>query len=449
MRNRILQQLPLVESAIKHEHARELQQITALLAGRSEILGLLHADLVRGLRDPKAGRKGMMSADQVLKVLVIKQMNGFSYRVLAYHLEDSRTYRAFCGFGIADDIPSASTLQRDVKMIRPETLEAINRVMIGIASDKKIENGRKVRVDCTVVESNIHHPTDSTLLEDGVRVLCRLTQGAVKSFGATVSDHRRRARKRALGILNAKRNKARVKLYRDLLKITRKTVGDAERVADELTHAAPTDWITAVAITAELRRFIPLVRRVIDQAERRVLKGETVPSAEKLVSIFEPHADVIVKDRRETYFGHKVVLTGGASGLLTDLVVEKGNPADSILAEKMIARQKEIYGRAPRQAAFDGGFASRDNLKKIKAHGVQDVAFHKKRGLKVADMAKSTWVYKRLRDFRAGIEGMISFLKRCFGLGRCDWRGFESFKAYAWSSVLAANLLLMARRMIV
>lgn len=448
MRKTIQQQLPLVEPAIKHEHARELHQITQLLAGHPEIFDLVHADLVRGLRDPKAGREGMMSGEQVLKVLVIKQMNGFSYRVLAFHLEDSRTYRAFCEFGIADETPSASTLQRDIKMIRPETLEAINRILLEIATAKGIEKGRKVRVDCTVVESNIHHPTDSTLLADGVRVLCRLTQQARESFGVTVSDHSRRARKRALGILNAKKNKARVKLYRDLLKVTRKTVRDAERVADELRRAAPADGITAAAITAELRHYIPLVRRVIDQAERRVLKGETVPPAEKLVSIFEPHTNVIVKDRRETYFGHKVVLTGGASGLLTDLVVEEGNPADSTLAEKMIVRQKEIYGRTPRQAAFDGGFASKDNLENIKTLGVKDVAFHRKRGLKIGDMAKSTWVYKRLRDFRAGIEGMISFLKRCFGLGRCTWRGFESFKAYAWSSVLAANLLLMARRMI-
>ena len=179
-----------------------------------------------------------------------------------------------------------------------------------------------------------------------------------------------------------------------------------------------------------------------------MLNGETVPSGEKLVSIFEPHTDVIVKDRRDTYFGHKVVLTGGTSGLLTDLVVLEGNPADSTLAEKMIVRQQEIYGRAPRQAAFDGGFASKDNLKEIKELGVKDVSFSKKRGLKISEMAKSTWVYKRLRDFRAGIEGMISFLKRCFGLGRCTWRGFESFKAYAWSSVVAANLLLMARRML-
>ena len=448
MRKSIQQQPPLVEPQIKHEHAKELHQIGLLLAEQPEIAEWVHADLVRGLRDPGAGRKGRMSAEQVFKALLIKQMNGFSYKVLAYHLEDSRGYRAFCGFGFADDTPSRPALQRDIKRIRPETLEKINRVLLATAVEKKIEKGRKVRVDCTVVESDIHHPTDSTLLKDGVRVLCRLTQAAKTLIDVPVTDHSRRARKRALGILNAKRNKARVKLYRDLLKVTRKTVNDAERVADDLKSVLTTDWITAAAIEDELRHYIPLVRRVIDQAQRRVLQGQKVPADQKLVSIFEPHTDVIVKDRRETYFGHKITLTGGASGLLTDLVVEQGNPADSTLAEKMIARQKEIYGRAPRQAAFDGGFASKTNVPDIKALGVKDVAFHKKRGLKISEMAKSAWVYKRLRNFRAGIEGMISFLKRCFGLGRCAWRGFDSFKAYAWSSVLAANLMMMARRML-
>jgi IS5 family transposase len=183
----------------------------------------------------------------------------------------------------------------------------------------------------------------------------------------------------------------------------------------------------------------------MDQTRRRVIAGEKLKPEEKLVSIFEPHADIIVKDRRDTYYGHKLALTGGASGLITDLVVWEGNPADSKMATEMIERQREVYGRVPRQAAFDGGFASKTNLAQIKELGVKDVAFSKKRGLEISDMVKSTWVYQQLRNFRAGIEGMISFLKRGLGLDRCNWSGFESFKAYAWSAVVAANLLLLAR----
>ena len=447
MRNKNSKQLKIVEPGIDHEHARELKEIQRLVEENPSILDLIHADLIRDLVDPEAGREGM-TARQVFCVLLIKQMNGFSYRVLQYHLADSRTYRWFCGFGIADVIPSESTLNRDIKRIRPETMEAINRILIASAAKKGIEKGRKVRVDCTVTESNIHHPTDSTLLLDCVRVLCRLTQRAKEKHGIPASDHTRRAKRRAMGILNAKRNKQRVPLYRDLLKVTKKSVSDAELILGRLKEVATDNVMSLASLCAQLAHYIPLSKQVIEQTERRVLCGESLKPEEKIVSIFEVHTDIIRKDRRDTYYGHKLAVTGGASGLLTDLVIEEGNPSDANIAKKMIERQKDIYGRLPRQAAFDGGFAAKNNLSDIKGLGVKDVVFSKKCGLEISDMAKSTWVYKRLRNFRAGIEGMISFLKRCFGLTRCTWRGFESFKAYAWSSVVTANLLLMARRML-
>lgn len=447
MRNRIRKQTRLVEPSIEHEHANELKQIREIVSGCPEIADLVYEDLIRGLDDPDAGRDGGMTAEQVFKVLLIKQMNGFSYRQLEYHLADSRTYRWFCDFGIADKIPSESTLNRDIKKVRPETLEAANRIILGVAESCGIEKGRKVRVDCTVTESNIHHPTDSSLLWDSVKVLCRLTERANEAFGIKVPDHRRKAKKKAMGVLNAKNDKARKKHYRELLKVTKKVVANAESVLASLLSLG-TLSITALSIGAELKHYLPLCRRVIEQTERRVLLGEKLKPEEKLVSIFEPHTDIIVKDRRDTYYGHKLAITGGASGLLTDLVIEDGNPADTTIAQRMIERQKEIYGRVPRQAAFDGGFASKPNLSSIKDMGVKDASFSKKRGLEIDDMTKSTWVYKQLRNFRAGIEGMISFLKRCFGLRRCTWRGLTSFKAYAWASVVTANLLLVARRML-
>jgi IS5 family transposase len=263
------------------------------------------------------------------------------------------------------------------------------------------------------------------------------------------TNHSRRAKKRALQILNTRGSGDRKGSYKDLIDYTSRTISYANKAAQQLEQVAVVFGQDAIAAREELLHYIALGNRIVSQATRRVFLNEKVPSAEKLVSIFEPHTDIIVKDRRETYYGHKVVLTGGSSGLLTDLVILEGNPADAIVATEMISRQINIFGRVPRQAAFDGGFASKNNLETIKAMGVSDVAFAKRRGIEVGEMAKSTWVYKRLRDFRAGIEGMISFLKRSFGLSRCTWRGFESFKSYAWTSVVTANLLLMARRMIV
>jgi transposase, IS5 family len=166
---------------------------------------------------------------------------------------------------------------------------------------------------------------------------------------------------------------------------------------------------------------------------------------EKIVSLFEPHADIIVKGGRDVQYGHKLNLTTSRSGLILDLVIEAGNPADSERFLPMLKRHIAFYGEAPRQTAADGGFATRDNLSEAKALGVRDVAFHKKAGLRIMDMVKSNWVYRKLRNFRAGIESDISCLKRAYGLARCLWRGLDHFTAYVWSSVVAYNLALFAR----
>ena len=196
----------------------------------------------------------------------------------------------------------------------------------------------------------------------------------------------------------------------------------------------------------EIKKYIELGWQVIDQTERRVIHGESVPASEKVVSIFEPHTDIVVKDRRETFYGHKICLTGGSSNLIVDCVIVDGNPADSTLTDQMIDRQNDIYGRYPLKVALDGGFASKENLESAKAKGVKDVCFAKKRGLEVEDMCRSEWVYKRLRRFRAGVESGISWLKRCFGLSKCIWKGLRSFKSYIWASIVSANLLTLARK---
>ena len=450
MREIVHQQPPLVPASIKHEHADELRQMGAVLDELPHAVELVHADLVRPGTKPNKGRKGM-TAEQVLRALVIKQMNGFSYADLSFHLADSSCYRWFCRLGIGDAAPKKSTLQKAIKRVRAETWETIDRMIVEYAAKQGIERGNKVRSDCTVVESNIHHPTDSSLLWDCVRVLARLMGDAHESFGINFSDHSRRAKRRAIGIANAKKDADRLLLYKDLLKVTDKTLGQAEPVAKQLDVVVTADlmvMLKAQAIAAQLRHYASMTGNVISQTERRVLRGESVPAAEKLVSIFEPHTDIIVKDRRETLYGHKICLTAGVSGLVTDVVVEQGNPADSTLAVKMVERHREVFGRVPRQIAFDGGFASRSNLTELKALGVKDVAFSKGRGLGITEMVKSSWVYRRLRDFRAGVEGVISFLKRGFDLTRCRWSGFASFKAYVSASVLSCNLLIVARHLL-
>jgi IS5 family transposase len=446
MRKTVAEQMPLVPAQIDHAHARELAAISERLDGAPQVLRLVQRDLTRGV-SAKKGREGM-TAEAVLRCALAKQMNTWSYEELSFHLIDSLLYRWFCRIGIADEPPKKSTLKRNIKRVPAETWEKINALLLQQAAEEQLENGRMVRTDCTVVEANIHAPSDSSLLWDCVRVLARLTERAQERVTTPFGDHRRRAKRRAIGIQSARTKADRVPLYRDLLKVTDKTVRYATAAAsalDDYVGKSIMDLAQAGALASEIRQYLVLTAKVADQTRRRILHGESVPASDKIVSIFEPHTDIIRKDHRETLFGHKVALTTGRSGLVLDCVVLEGNPPDHSLATDMIKRQERAYGRPPRQVSLDGGFASKANLNDIKALGVNDVCFTKCRFLSITDMVKSTWVYRKLRRFRAGIEAGISFLKRCFGLDRCTWRSLRSFRAYTWASLVSHNLLVLAR----
>ncbi len=450
MRKKYQKQMPLMPSNIEHPRAKELERISQILDSIPTIADMVLQDLTHGVKHRNCGAEGM-TAEQVLRAAIIKQTEGFSYNELAFHTVDSNTYRNFCRIGLVDKGFKKSALCKNIKALSPETWESINRLLGAYGEDKDIEKGKEARIDCTVVCSNIHEPTDSSLLWDSTRVLTRILNKMKEGLVADIlfTDHTRRAKRRSLQILNAKSKKARVKPYKDLLKITGKTVSYSKSAAAVLESYGFTDtrdMALAVAMLKDFEELIPLAEKVIDQTTRRILHDEKVPAQEKIFSIFEPHTDIIIKDRRDEYYGHKVCLTGGSSNFISDCLIVDGNPADSTLTCQMLDRHDEIYGRYPLNAALDGGFASKANLKAAKSRDIKNVCFAKKRGLKEEDMCQSRWVYKRLRRFRAGIESGISWLKRSFGFWRCTWKSFRSFKSYVWSSIVAANLFTLARQ---
>lgn len=447
MRRSVRDQLSLVPAPFGHEHIRELDAVRAILDAHPEFARWIQADLLAGGIDADRGRDGM-SGEEVLRALVIKQANGFSYDGLAFHLIDSQSYRAFCLIGVADTPPKRSTLQRNIKLVRAETLERINRALVHYAQEQGIEDGRRLRSDSTVIEAAILEPTDSRLLFDCVRVLARLLREARDYVALEYTNHHKRAKRRAIAIQHAAKPEQRLPLYKDLVKVAENTVASAQFSVGKLEQAFPPEAFHQPELGKlrdSLQHYIKLAERVLDQTRRRVFNEETVPASEKVVSIFEPHTDIIRKDRRDTLYGHKVFLTAGASGLIVDCFVERGNPTDSTKAVNAANRAIKVLGKEPEQIVFDGGFSSRSNLDEIKALGIRDVAFSKAPGLAIKEMVKRTWLYQRLRHFRAGIEGIISFLKRCFGWDRCAWRSYGSFRAYTWGSVLAANLVMLAR----
>src|SRR5437773_2631540 len=438
-------QATIFEVFAEHEIGRELKAISQWLDEHRALLSLAASDLRRhGIQE--TGRHGL-PAEAVVRCALLKQYRQLSYEELAFHLEDSASFRAFARLPLSWS-PRKSMLHKTISAISAisaASWEAMNRAAVCSARQSKLESGTMVRIDSTVTQALMHAPTDSSLLWDAVRVMVRLLKQASALPGAPSiiwRNHRRLAKKRALAIQYSRGKAQKAKLYRELIAATRATVSTLEHAVQCLAEGAT---IQAELWLGQVRHYLPLIERIITQAERRVLAGEAVPSGEKLVSLFETHADIIVKGGREVHYGHKLNLTTGKSGLILDVVVETGNPADAERFLPMLERHIARQGAPPRQTASDGGYASLDNLKQAKALGVQDVALHKKRALTIDAMVESRWVYHKLKNFRAGIEANISCLKRAFGLARCTWRGLDHFKAYVWSSVVAYNLTLFAR----
>jgi IS5 family transposase len=441
MRQQRTIQASLFDLFAAHEIGRELKAMSVWLDEHPALIALVGDDLRRRGVKP-TGRQGL-TAEAALRCALLKQHRQLSYEELAFHLEDSASFRAFARLPLAWT-PKKSVLHKTISAIRAETWEAINRAVLASARQEKVELGEMIRLDSTVTAALMHEPSDSSLLWDAVRVMARMLKAAEALAGGEPlawRDRRRAAKRRAHAIQYTRGRPGRVQQYRELIKITRAMAAHLDEATTRLS--------TVVSVVAEVWRAAishvrPLIERIIAQTERRVLGGEAVPANEKIVSLFEDHADIIVKGGRDTQYGHKLNLVAGRTGLILDLVIETGNPADSERFLPMLERHIAFWGRAPRQAAADGGYASGHNLDQAKARGVADMAFHKKAGLRIEDMVRSRWVYRKLRNFRAGVEAGISCLKRAYGLGRCTWRGLAHFRAYVWSSVVAYNLALFA-----
>ena len=313
MRKKSKKQLPLMPDASDHPQAVELENISRILDANPTICDLAMQDICmvnKGKR--KSGANGM-TAEQAVRAAIVKQMFNFSYQELAFHIVDSKSIRRFMRIGIADKGFKKSTLNNNIKALSPQTWKAINEQLVQYAAEEKIEKAREVRIDCTVVESNIHEPTDSSLLWDSVRVLTRLLHRAKNDYGLRIlfQDHSRRAKRRLLGIMNSRSKKDRKRKYADLLKVTEKTISYAHKAIEAIDKVASTGN-GLMLLRLDLNQYGQLAARVIDQTQRRVLLGENVPAADKVVSLFEAHTDIIVKDRRDTFFGHKICLSSAA-----------------------------------------------------------------------------------------------------------------------------------------
>jgi len=431
-----------------------LGAIAAFLDVHEELVTRIRSDLRRGLKQPDTGRSGM-APREVLRSLVLMRVKNWDYRELRERITDGYTLRLFTGFGCRP-VPKHNAFQRAFVRLTPATLRTVNDLVVKAAVDVGVEDGKKLRVDTTVVQTDIHHPTDNTLLWDAVRVLSRLLDRLGRLVGRRIKgfhNRTRAARRRMQAIQRmstTQRLRQQTAKYRELIGIAEEVVACARSALDKPATCG-NNLLRDLAV-AELRKEIDhyrgLADRVINQARRRVLDGEQVPNAEKIYSIFEPHTDLIKrgKVRSPIEFGHKVFLAESARGLITQYQVLNGNPPDEQQVSYSLQRHKRAFGRAPELYSGDRGFFSERNLTLCEDSGVKVVCIPQSGGKRTPQ--REAWekapTFKHGQRFRAGIEGRISVLFRGRGMKRSLAEGSERFELLVGAAVLANNLMNIA-----
>ena len=432
-----------------------LQSISDFLDDHEEMIETVRRDLERGLKKPRTGRSGL-TPSQVLRSFILMRVKNWNYRELRERITDGYTLRQFTDF-YCQPVPKHDAFNRAFHRLTPETLQAVNELVVQAAVDAGLEDGQKLRVDTTVVQTDIHHPTDSTLLWDVVRVVTRLVgrfkkavQQRIKGFGNRTRAARRRMQ--AIQRMTPKeRHERQIEKYRELIEVTEEVVTSAQKVVEQTRKARGKDLVAEMAVPElrkEIDHYCELGERVIDQARRRVLEGEQVPNAEKIFSIFEPHTDLIKRGKVLTpvEFGHKVFLAESAQGLITQYEVLQRNPNDEQYVEPSVQRHKKMFGHAPEVYGSDRGFFSEQNVKSCKRNGVKVVCIPQCGGQKTAKRKayEKSPDFKKGQRFRAGIEGRISVLFRGRGMKRCLAEGHERFELWVGAAVLANNLMRIA-----
>jgi IS5 family transposase len=425
-----------------------------------QLLEIVHEALAqRWPQSRTRGRRGT-PAEVVLRLLLLKHIRNWSYSILEREVRANLVYRQFTRIG-AEKVPDAKTLGRLAVALGPQIIEKIHQRVVAIAREKKLIQGRRLRLDTTVVESNIHYPTDSSLLGDGVRVLTRTMKRIAKiagAVGAQLRDRTRSVRHRVMEIGRASRSRAsqgqeRMKnCYRKLLSSTSRVVGQAKRFAREVASgvkhgASVTEQVCLEADRAYLEKMIPLVRQVMHQTRERVFKGNTHVHG-KLVSLFEPQTEIIRKGKaaKPTEFGKMVKIQEAEEQIVTDYAVYDERPSDCDLLLPALDVHEQLLGRTPRVVTADAAFFSLNNESTAQARGVKRVAIPNAntKSAERKKLQKKRW-FRNAQKWRTGSEGRISLLKRRHGLNRSRYKGQSGMKRWVGLGVIADNLINIGR----
>ena len=435
------------------ELSPELKKMDAYLEDE-KLFRLIRGDLAK--RYPKTTETGRHSTpvEVVLRMLVVKRLYGYSYAETERVVRDSLSLRQFCRVFL-HDVPDEKTLIRWAHVIQPKTLEKFNERIMQLAIERKVTKGRTLRTDGTVVESNIHPPSDSRLLADGVRVLARTVVRARELLQHNVQepfeDFTQAAKQRARQIGETLRKKSEAAKtagrghYQELLEMTRKTIESARHIQKQLQECQEQK---AKRLKEILETFLPRTEKVIDQTTRRILHGEQVPASEKIVSLFEEHTDIIRrgKESRPVEYGHKVWLNEIDGGLVSHYRILDGNPSDEEQWKPSLQAHLKTFHQPPQQASGDRGLYSEPNEQLAHDLGVKKVILPQRGHRSNARLKHEhkAWFVKG-RHWHAGVEGRISVLKRAHNLDRCLAHGLTGFQCWVAWGVIAGNLAVLGR----
>jgi IS5 family transposase len=426
----------------------ELLEDEALLEIVFEAQGTRHA------KSRTCGRR-QTPADVVLRMLILKHVRNWSYDTLEREVRGNVVYRTFCHIGL-ERVPDAKTLVRLGQTVGPEAIRQLHARIVAVAQQRSVIQGRKLRVDTTVVESNVHYPTDSSLLNDGARVLTRTMKKIERTCGGLKKQVRNRMRsvtRRVIAIAHALRHKGREgeekrkREYRELIRVTRQIVNDARRVLKEAGELPRRFRSKAGTAIEQLQTFSERVSRVIRQTRARVFGGIT-QSPDKIVSLFEPHTEIIRKGKagKPNEFGKLVQLQEAENQIITYYEVFDERPSDQRLLVPAVEAHLSRLGRVPRLVAADAGFYSQSNEAAIQAMGVRYTSIPNRstKSESRRQLQKKRW-FKNGQKWRTGCEGRISTVKRRHGLARCRYHGIDGMRRWVGLGVIADNLINIGR----
>jgi IS5 family transposase len=392
------------------------------------------------------GRAGM-TLEQIVRAAFYKFYKRLNFRDLSDHTEDSKKGRRFMKMEYGQYF-SYQALQANISKINSDILKNIYIKVNQYALALGVDDGKKVRMDSTVIKTNIHHPTNATLLWDCIRVSCRLVMATKKLLQITgFRNYQKNAKKLLFKIVNTKGKDKRRPLFKKMLKAASCCERQVEQAIEQLSSHVFSDQQQEKqrkSLFKELSALLKNMKTIIDVAYRFEINDEEVPVSDKLFSLFEDHTDCIKKGGRQVLFGHKVNFSSGKSNLILDCILEQGNPSDINYFPGTLDNIHQNYGVIPRDVATDGCYASKDNLLDAIDRGIVNIVFNKVKG-SMQNIASSKKMETMLKKWRSGIEAVISNFKRGLNASTCTWKGWEAFQCFVLWCLITFNMRIIAQ----